>query len=285
MEWYTAGYFPQDLMLRRTCDHRFVPLSEMIALYGMVPFAANASMAPRPIEDPRKIEEALAANPNQVPPELLMERMGMAYPNNPLHQLLIQQRLQQMQQQQQQGLPDQNFLAMLMERQKEQQAQQQAHAGFGLHPNIMNADQGVVNERELQLQRQELLMRQQQELHSHNAPEDNQAGYDPIKSLLSQLQQDSSPAAESQTHGHNNQRRSPSPNRLMQGHLDSQQQQQPCSIPASHLETSNHPSQDNIRPGESLWDMPISDAESKVRIFFLKTAFLITVFDFLLLVD
>jgi len=42
-EWFSSGYFPADLMLRRSVDFHFVTLSAMAKLYGGVPFAPEFS--------------------------------------------------------------------------------------------------------------------------------------------------------------------------------------------------------------------------------------------------
>ena len=38
LEWYNAGYFPMDLMVRRVCDNKFTSLTELHKIYGRVPF-------------------------------------------------------------------------------------------------------------------------------------------------------------------------------------------------------------------------------------------------------
>jgi len=48
LEWFNAGYFPQDLMLRRTIDRKFIQLVDMTRRYGGIPFAQGLT-APGPI--------------------------------------------------------------------------------------------------------------------------------------------------------------------------------------------------------------------------------------------
>merc|ERR1719322_1047172 len=43
LDWFNAGYFPTELMLRRSIDKRFIQLIEMTKLYERVPFS-NSDM-------------------------------------------------------------------------------------------------------------------------------------------------------------------------------------------------------------------------------------------------
>ncbi len=54
LEWQKGGYFVPTLMLRRTCDQKFVPLGEMAKLYGRNPFdppSAHHPQLPPPLLD------------------------------------------------------------------------------------------------------------------------------------------------------------------------------------------------------------------------------------------
>jgi len=84
LEWFTAGYFPADLMVRRSCDQRFTSLTELRQLYGRVPFTPGP--APPPLPDTQ--QQALLAHQQQ----LMMQQ-----------QLLAQQQQQQMLAMQQQA--------------------------------------------------------------------------------------------------------------------------------------------------------------------------------------
>ncbi len=48
LEWFNAGYFPQDLMLRRTIDRKFIQLVDMTRRYSGIPFLRGLE-APGPI--------------------------------------------------------------------------------------------------------------------------------------------------------------------------------------------------------------------------------------------
>merc|ERR1719186_111218 len=94
LEWYNAGYFPHDLMVRRSIDSKFTSLTEMSKLIGRVPFTPGS--APGPINEPDPDEERKKQ-------QLLVQQIQQ--------QLLVQQQLlqhahqQQMLSMQQQGMP------------------------------------------------------------------------------------------------------------------------------------------------------------------------------------
>ena len=89
LEWYSAGYFPPDLMLRRSCDKRFVSLKDLKMLYGRVPFTPGPS--PPPLVDNQEEERMKQLQQQQMlhQQQLLMQQ-----------QMLAQQQQQQQQQQQ-----------------------------------------------------------------------------------------------------------------------------------------------------------------------------------------
>ena len=58
LDWFNAGYFPTELMLRRSVDKRFVQLLEMTKLYERVPFATGPwPNIPPPLEDIDELEK------------------------------------------------------------------------------------------------------------------------------------------------------------------------------------------------------------------------------------
>ncbi|XP_018423163.1 PREDICTED: PERQ amino acid-rich with GYF domain-containing protein 2 isoform X2 [Nanorana parkeri] len=87
-EWYQAGYFPITLLLRRVCDETFQPLSDIIKLWGRVPFITPPT--------PRLGE----LGPEQIGRH---QEMTTLYQMQQLHyqQFLIQQQYAQMMAQQQ----------------------------------------------------------------------------------------------------------------------------------------------------------------------------------------
>ncbi|EEC18978.1 PERQ amino acid-rich with GYF domain-containing protein, putative [Ixodes scapularis] len=61
MEWFQAGYFTMDLMVKRVCDMGFSKLGALIKSWGVVPFAA--SQQPAPMKSPLGLA---SLPPNQV---------------------------------------------------------------------------------------------------------------------------------------------------------------------------------------------------------------------------
>ena len=58
LDWFKAGYFPTELMLRRSIDKRFIQLIEMTKLYERVPFAPGPwPNIPPPLEDIEELEK------------------------------------------------------------------------------------------------------------------------------------------------------------------------------------------------------------------------------------
>ena len=58
LDWFNAGYFPTELMLRRSIDKRFIQLIEMTKLYERVPFAPGPwPNIPPPLEDVEELEK------------------------------------------------------------------------------------------------------------------------------------------------------------------------------------------------------------------------------------
>ena len=109
-EWYSAGYFPPDLMLRRSCDQRFVSLTELMKLYSRVPFTPGPS--PPPLTDTQE-EERLKQQ--QLQQQLIQQ------------QLMMQQQMMAQQQQQQQQQHHQQQHHQQQQHHHHQQQQQQQH--------------------------------------------------------------------------------------------------------------------------------------------------------------
>jgi len=120
LEWFSAGYFPADLMVRRSCDQRFTSLTDLTKIYSRVPFTPGP--APPPISDNQE-EERLKQQQavQQIQQHLMMQQ-----------QLLAQQHQQQMLAMQQQAAasghsPDLNKLLQFGGHGHSQQQQQQQH--------------------------------------------------------------------------------------------------------------------------------------------------------------
>merc|ERR550519_1314527 len=47
LEWYNAGYFPPELMVKRSCDTKFSNLTTLTNIYSRIPFTPGN--APPPI--------------------------------------------------------------------------------------------------------------------------------------------------------------------------------------------------------------------------------------------
>lgn len=45
-EWFQAGYFAMNLLVKRGCDEGFQPLGEVIKMWGRVPFSPGPSPPP-----------------------------------------------------------------------------------------------------------------------------------------------------------------------------------------------------------------------------------------------
>merc|ERR1712142_259658 len=77
-EWFSAGYFPSDLMVRRSCDQRFTSLTDLTKLYGRVPFTPGP--APPPIGDNQE-EERLKQQQamQQIQQQLLLQQQLLAH--------------------------------------------------------------------------------------------------------------------------------------------------------------------------------------------------------------
>jgi len=78
LEWFSAGYFPSDLMVRRSCDQRFTSLTDLTKLYSRVPFTPGP--APPPIGDNQE-EERLKQQQamQQIQQQLLLQQQLLAH--------------------------------------------------------------------------------------------------------------------------------------------------------------------------------------------------------------
>lgn len=50
-EWFQAGYFAMNLLVKRGCDEGFQPLGEVIKMWGRVPFSPGPSPPPLLVRD------------------------------------------------------------------------------------------------------------------------------------------------------------------------------------------------------------------------------------------
>ncbi|KAI1285346.1 hypothetical protein HDE_11874 [Halotydeus destructor] len=118
LDWYTAGYFTPDLLIRRCCDERFCQLGELIKMWDRVPFTQGSS--PPPLQSvhqpPPQMSQSMPARqtlggslPQQIPTEFQLRQL-----------LATQEAQRQMLQQQQQQLQMQNQLRQLLEHLKSQ---------------------------------------------------------------------------------------------------------------------------------------------------------------------
>ena len=126
LDWFNAGYFPQDLMLRRTVDRRFIQLGEMTKRYGRIPFVSGGNApAPLPEVEPQLPTEQEEKHRHQQQ----QQQQALLYQQQLQHQLMMNQQLMQQQQlfaiqQQQQGASP-AALAVAAQQIAEQQKQQQ----------------------------------------------------------------------------------------------------------------------------------------------------------------
>ena len=127
-EWYSAGYFPPDLMLRRSCDQRFVSLTELIKLYSRVPFTPGPS--PPPLTDTQEEERLKQQQLQQqlMQQQLMMQQQMMAQQQQQQHQQQPpQQQHHHHQQQHHQQPPQQQHHHQQQQQYHHQQSQQQHH--------------------------------------------------------------------------------------------------------------------------------------------------------------
>jgi hypothetical protein len=85
LEWLRAGYFPGDLMVRRTLDKRFVSLHEMTLLHGgAIPFLSGVGVtSPPPLESLAEVAAAAEHARAMQQQQMLLEQMRQ--------QMLVQQ--------------------------------------------------------------------------------------------------------------------------------------------------------------------------------------------------
>ena len=131
LEWYSAGYFLPDLMLRRSCDQRFVSLTELMKLYSRVPFTPGPS--PPPLTDGQEEERLKQQQLQQqmIQQQLMMQQQMMAQQQQQQHH----HHQQQQQQQQQHHLHHHQQQQQQHHQQHPQHQQQQQHQMMGLPPS------------------------------------------------------------------------------------------------------------------------------------------------------
>ncbi|XP_064643332.1 GRB10-interacting GYF protein 2-like isoform X2 [Lineus longissimus] len=143
-DWFSAGYFTMNLLVKRGCDDRFQPLGEIIKRWGRVPFLPGSSPPPlvhTPVSQPGPVVVAQvtkdqpqpqpAQNPPMDPQVMLMFQQQLFQQQFYLRQLQLLQQVQQNERcsklppEQQQAL----VLQLLMKHQQQQQlaAQAQQH--------------------------------------------------------------------------------------------------------------------------------------------------------------
>ena len=49
-EWFSAGYFTMNLLVKRGCDDIFQPLGELIKRWGRVPFLSGPTPPPLKVQ-------------------------------------------------------------------------------------------------------------------------------------------------------------------------------------------------------------------------------------------
>ena len=294
LDWFNAGYFPQDLMLRRTNDRRFIQLGEMTKRYGRIPFLPGPN-APAPLPEVEPLPQQPSQQEQEEKQRLQQQQQhAMLYHQLQQQALMLQQLIQQQQlfilQQQQQGASPsalaiatqqisehqkqhQQLLTKMVQitllQQQHQQQQQQPpspqHVGGSVMPikefSASPSPLDYVSPLDLLQQRAQL---QQQQHTPVTAPfempkpaetrqqgglefvqsfgnsgggsggNNSNGGYDPIKSLLSQLQETTLdyPNQASSSFG-NNASGSASNYSSFGGIPQQQQQQQPGSRPGS----------------------------------------------------
>ncbi|XP_055940782.1 GRB10-interacting GYF protein 2-like [Argiope bruennichi] len=100
LEWYSAGYFTDSLMVRRTCDEKFSKLGDLLEVWGCIPFLPDNNPPPirltstigGPVTQTVVPNPVTAATSNQLPKqdEQLLALQQQQYMQ---HQILQQQLL------------------------------------------------------------------------------------------------------------------------------------------------------------------------------------------------
>ena len=187
-EWFSAGYFPADLMVKRDCDLRFLSLTEVSSLYGRNPFTpgpAPPPLANREEEGRRRREEEEVRRRREEEDRLKQQQQLM------VQQMLMQQHQQQLLAQQHQ----QHLLAMQQQQQQQQQHAPSPHlqqfggghpllGGLGLGGVMGGGDPGRAGYPSPDPLRSLLGT-----LHNNTPPEQQQQQQDPLKALLARQQQ------------------------------------------------------------------------------------------------
>lgn len=309
LDWFNAGYFPQDLMLRRNIDRRFIQLGDMTKRYGRIPFIAAGNVPPPLLEV--ELQQPPPAPAEQE--EKQRHQQALIYQQQLQHQLLVNQQLMQQQQlfliqQQQQGTPPAT-LAMAAQQLADHQKQQQTLLAklMQLQLTLMSPQQPLMAPPQmakefssspspldfvspLELVQQRPPQQQQQQQHPVSAPFEipkpaeiprqlrnefefgtgfggsaqgngptGNVSYDPIKSLLSQLQETSTNEQPPSSIYRNSpdQRPGSSGSGFSGFNSVSQQQQQQNSRPGSSHQTPEF-SEPVSHSTRSIWDMPVS---------------------------
>lgn len=156
MEWFKAGYFEMNLLVRRSGDERFSQLGILIeSCGGQIPFAPGAEMPPVR-QDPAKSVHAGQTSQTATQP--------VSHPNNDLQirQMLMYQQMQQQQQQAAAAQQRQQQQQQLQQQQLAQQQQQQMQTQLRQLLEHLKRQEGFT---ELsQIEQQQVLLRQYTQL-------------------------------------------------------------------------------------------------------------------------
>ena len=223
LDWFNAGYFPQDLMLRRTVDRRFIQLGEMTKRYGRIPFVPGAN-APAPLPEVEPLP------PVQQPPQLSAEQEEK---QRQQQQASLYIKLNQQLMMSQQLMQQHQFLVL-------QQQQQGASPQALAHAAQQMAEQQKQHQ-QLLAQLMQLTLLPQQQHHPQQQPQQ-------LGGVLQQQQQAKEFSASPSPLDYGSMS-SPSPLDLLQQRVHQQQQQQhanvtaPFELPKQEQRQQPHPHQ------------------------------------------
>eukprot|EP01135_Chromosphaera_perkinsii_P003617 Nk52_evm26s249 gene=Nk52_evmTU26s249 len=163
LEWFNAGYFRMELLVKRACDNDFVPLGFLIKNLGRVPFADPRQEAAAPrigtTEQPAmNVGDARSSSVENTPSVGGGVWAGQGGPQQSMdpemqrhlylqHQQLMAEQIQQQQQQQ-----HQQYMRMVQQQQYEERLRQQ-------HLHFMQ--QQYLMQQQLQKEQEALLVMQQ----------------------------------------------------------------------------------------------------------------------------
>lgn len=178
-EWYKAGYFVKELLVRRACDEIFYPLGEVIKMWDRIPFAPIPMNVPPPPPITgqmllqframtKQLELATLSSQGQIPPNAF----GLAHPGAAT--VLLREP------------------AALLQQQQQQQVHQVLAPTSLSQVSVTNSEQQQAGIRQIleaarQHDQQSLVQQQQQQQQQRAGPQANAVDQNEMQTQLRQL--------------------------------------------------------------------------------------------------